>query len=373
MLTTDSEICGTERIILSLLRHLDRTRFSASLVTLFGPGDLVAEVKKVGYSALNLRMKEGSKRNALMLWKQFLADHQPDVIQSLLIHSNILARVTSLFNRKVSILSGISTVYTVEGYGRLYGLIERYTHFLDTLYCVNSELGMKQVRDLIRLPERKLALVHNGLQLMDTPPDRSEMRKKLCSTFHFDSDDLVVGIVAQLRPAKRHDILIRSIGALATEFPNLRLLIIGQGEMESSGKTLVNELGIESVVRFAGYRNDARQLLYGMDVFALPSEVEGEPVSVMEAMDAELPIAAAATGGISEIVENHVSGMLAAPRDEKGFTDALRTILADKELRKSMGQAGKKRIYEKFSAERMTRQFEELYERCYAIKQGRGE
>jgi glycosyltransferase involved in cell wall biosynthesis len=371
MVTTDSEICGTERIMLSLLRNVDREKFNASVVTLFGPGDLVEEVKKLGYPAVNLRMKEDSLWQGLKRWRKFLGEQKPDVIQSLLIHSNILGRFTTFFwKRRTAMLGGISTVYTVEGYGKLYAYIERGTHFMDDLYCVNSELGMKQVKEAICLPEKKLALVHNGVQLMDDPPDIDAVRNEVRHEFGFGDDDLVVGIVAQLRPPKRHDILVHSVQALKSTFPHLRLLIVGTGEREEELKTFVSQNQLQEHVMFTGFRMDARRLLYGMDIFGLPSEVEGEPVSVMEAMNAGLPVAAAATGGIPEITQDGITSLLSTPGDQNGFTEILKTLLIDGEMRRRMGEVGKTRVRELFSAERMTREFEALYEGAYRLRHG---
>ena len=364
MLTTDSAICGTERIILSLLTHLDRTKYDASLVTLWGPGDLCDAARELGYPALNLRMGERSKWAAWKEWRRFLNEFRPDVIQSLLIHSNLLGRLTVLFRHNIKLLSGISTVYTYEGYGRLYAWLEWLTHPLDSLYVINSELGMQNVLDLISLPDRRLALVHNGIEITEHPPVDGPLRKQARDEFGWTDDHLVVGIVAQFRPAKKHDFLIQALTRLQDRFPSIRLLMIGEGEREKELKRLAQELGVNEKVIFAGYRSDARRLLAGMDVFALPSLVEGEPVSLMEAMDAGLPVVAAAAGGIPEIVSNNTGGILIEPNNLDALCDALARILSDSQQRKQMGAAGRERIHQLFSAQRMTEEFQNCYERC---------
>jgi len=364
MLTTDSEICGTERIILSLLRHIDRSRFEPSLVTLFGPGDLIDAAKEWNVSGVNLKLRDQSFWKGLAAWRRFLREFQPDVIQSLLIHSNLLGRLTVLFRRKIKMLSGISTVYTVEGYGKLYAWLERLTHPLDTLYVVNSELGMDKVLHLIQLPEKKIALVHNGIETSGEDSDPDSIRREVRQEFGLTDSHLVVGLVAQMRPAKRHDLLIQAAAKLKNQFPPLRLLFVGQGEMKSALRDLAIKEGVTDETIFAGYRHDARRILHGMDIFALPSDVEGEPVSLMEAMDAGLPVIAARTGGIPEIVEEGKSGLIFTPKDLDGLVKALSELLSDREKRRRIGQAAKYRIREAFSAERMTAQFEDLYLRC---------
>ncbi len=364
MLTTDSDLCGTERIILSLLRHIDRKRFQPALVTHYGPGDLCHAAEELGVPSLNLRMKEDSFFAALKRWRHFLNEFNPHMIQSLLIHSNILGRATVLFRNEIAMLSGISTVYTIEGYGRLYAWIERITHPLDSLYIVNSELGLDKVLNLIGLPKNKLALVHNGIEIDVFGDETADIRTQVRNEFGFDESHLVVGIVAQLRPAKRHDLLIRAAAQLIKQVPELRLLIVGQGEMEIPSKELAKKEGIHQKTIFTGYRSDARRLLLGMDIFALPSVVEGEPVSVMEAMDAGLPIVAAETGGIPEIVQDGISGFICPQNDLESFQDALQQLLVDPSLRSELGQNAQQRVREKFSAERMCAEFQECYDDC---------
>ncbi len=363
MLTSDSEICGTEQILLSLLRHVDRTRFEVALVTMFGPGDLNRAAKEMGVEGINLGMREGAKWKGLYDWWRFVRQWKPDVIQSLLIHSNVLGRMTRLFFPRIRLLAGISTVYTVEGYGRFYALIEGWTHFLDTLYVINSRLGYDNVVDLMGLPEKKLALVHNGIEtspLESIEQDRRDVREE----FGFRGEDVVIGMIAQFRPAKRHDLMLQAMAKVAEKHPNVRGLFVGQGEREQACKEMAEQLGIADQIGFAGYRNDARRFYRGMDVFCLPSDVEGEPVSLLEAMDAGLPIVAARTGGIPEIVEAERSGLLFEPGDLAGLTQQIKRVLACEEERRRLGEKARERVLEAFSAERMAKQFEELYERC---------
>ncbi|RJP30443.1 MAG: glycosyltransferase [Candidatus Omnitrophota bacterium] len=364
LLTSDSEICGAERILLSVLRHIDRERFQPSLVTLFGPGDLCREVEAMGIPAMNLRLKEDFFLSGLRRWWNFVNEFQPHLLLSVLIHSNLLGRATVFLRPDIAMLSGISTVYTIEGYGYLYAWLERLTHPLDTLYIVNSELGMEKVVNVIGLPTGKLELVHNGIETDVFPDHAPEIRAGVRREFGFEDDHVVVGIVAQLRPAKRHDILIRAAAQLADRFPTLRLLIVGTGENERKMMDFAHSEGIAARTVFTGYRPDARKLLQGMDIFALPSIVEGEPVSLMEAMDAGLPIAAAAAGGIPEIVEHGVSGLLSVPGDLAGFIHILETLLSNATLRQTYGRQARERVRRRFSAKRMSEEFQECCLRC---------
>lgn len=363
LLTTDSKICGTERMILSLLRRLDRGRFTPRLATMKGPGDLVEEARGLGVEALNLEMDRGLWRG-LRRWREAVNEFHPQVIHAFLHHANLLARATRLTRRDFRVIAGIRTVYTAAAYGRLYGWLERLTHPLDTFFVANAEAGWRGLRDNMGLPDRKLVVIHNGLELLIEATDPEPIRREIRSEFGLDDGHLVVGIVAQLRPPKRHDLLIQAAGDLKERYPNLRLLIIGQGEMEAALQEQAQRAGLEDRVIFTGYRNEARRLLRGLDLFALPSEVEGEPVSILEAMAAGLPVVAARAGGIPEVVADGVTGILCDPGSREGLRDALADMLASPEKRQAMGAAGKERGALYFSADIMARRFQELYEKC---------
>lgn len=361
--TTDSTICGTERMVLSLLRHLPRRRYLPMLVALKGPGDLIHAANRLGVDAQLLRFEQNLLRGVSQWWK-IIREFQPAVIHSFLFHTNLLARLTKIARRDLSVISGLRTVYTVQDYGRSYGVLERLTHPLDTFYVANSQPGMQSVIHTMRLPERKIVVIPNGLEQFDYPIDRDSERNVIRSEFGFTNDHGIVGIVAQLRPPKRHDLLIQSIAKLNQRFPSVRLLIIGQGDIEPSLRELSSQLGVAGKVVFAGYRSDARRILLALDVFALPSVVEGQPVSILEAMDASLPVVATRVGGIPDIVVEGETGFLVEPGNLESFTASLERLLSSPELRLKMGQSGKQRVQKYFSAEAMAEQFQRLYEKC---------
>lgn len=364
LVTTDSKICGTESMILSFLRHLNRDKYSPKLVTLMGPGDLIEAAVQLSVEGYNLQLTRRQLLLGFSRFRSIVADFQPHVIHSFLFHSNLFARAARLFRRDLSVISGIRTVYTVKDYGRLYRWLERRTHFLDTFYVANSQRGLQSVIDEMRLGKEKLIAIHNGLELIEPDESVESIRESVRFEFDFDRSACVVGIVAQLRPPKRHDLLIHAVARLKNRFPGLRLLVVGQGELETELKALAVSKGVEKITLFTGYRTDVSRLLRGMDIFALPSEVEGQPVSVMEAMYAGLPVVAVRAGGIPEVVAAGESGFLCEPGNLDELCHTLIRLVESQELRQKMGLAGRERIQHHFSAERMARRFEGLYERC---------
>lgn len=349
-------------MILALLRQLDRERFRPYLVAMKGPGDLIEQAQKMGVEATNLQFDVKGKFHGWREWRRVLRQTKPRLIHSFLFHSNLLARFTKILNPSIQVISGIRTVYTVEQYGRRYGQLERWTHCLDSLYVANSEQGRLSAMDAIGLPGQKVRMVPNGIDIGPFSEPNDEIRKSVRNEFRISSEEFVIGVVAQLRPAKRHDLLLEAFADALKAIPNMRLLLVGGGEREQALREQAAAIQIDAAVTFAGYRSDARRILRGLDAFTLPSDVEGIPVSVMEAMEAGLPVIATRIGGIPDLIEDGVSGCLIEPGDENALTENILRIASNDNLRNQLGQAARERVVQQFSVQRMARRFEELYE-----------
>ncbi|MDP8245021.1 MAG: glycosyltransferase [Candidatus Hinthialibacter antarcticus] len=355
-------------MVLALLGALDRERFQPHLVAMKGPGDLITEAQALGVHAVNLQFDALGKLHGWREWRRMLGEAQPKMIHSFLFHSNLLARVTKLFNPKIKVISGIRTVYTVEEYGRRYGVLERVTHGLDSLYIANSEQGRLSAINNIGLPSGKVRMVPNGIDIDPFSEPSDVIRESVRNEFGFGEDDIVLGVVAQLRPAKRHDLLLEAFSLARSAAPRLRLLVVGGGECEQALREQTADLQLEDVVSFAGYRSDARRILRGLDAFTLPSDVEGIPVSVMEAMEAGLPVIATRVGGLPDLIEDGASGILIAPGDSNALSKQIVRIASDVQLRNQMGKSARERVIHEFSVQRMAQRFEALYEEALSLR-----
>lgn len=196
------------------------------------------------------------------------------------------------------------------------------------------------------VPAEKVAVVPNGI---DPAPYRDlPSREGARARLHLPSDALVVGTVAMLRPEKNHAMLARAVAALAGDFENLHAVWVGDGPERAALAALVESLGIRDRVHFEGRRDDVPALLSTFDVFALPSHasVETQPVSVIEAMTAGVPVAATRVGDLESLLGDGSCGVLCPPGDLGGFTEALRGLLADAGLRARLARAGRRRAAE---------------------------
>jgi glycosyltransferase involved in cell wall biosynthesis len=171
----------------------------------------------------------------------------------------------------------------------------------------------------------------------------------------------VLGLnVAALAPHKAQSDLLRAAALARSRAPNLRIWIAGEGPLERTLLAERDSLGLQSTVRFLGFRNDVQDLLRAADFFCISSRLEGMGTSILEAMAAGLPVVATRAGGIPEIVDGGRTGDLVPPGDPAAFADGLVTMATHAERRATMGARASERARD-FSADRTAAMTRKLY------------
>jgi glycosyltransferase involved in cell wall biosynthesis len=247
--------------------------------------------------------------------------------------------------------------------------IERWlARFTDRLLTV-SERVRRELLDLrIGSPDR-FEVVPLGLDLdgfLACESLRGELRRELGL-----GEEPLVGIVARLVPIKAHEVFLEAAQKVAAAIPAARFVIVGDGERRGELETAAGRPGLRGRVHFLGWRSDLDRIYADLDVVALTSRNEGSPVSLIEAMAAARPVVATRVGGVPDLVEDGVSGRLVPAGDASALAGALKALLADPERRRTMGEAGRRRVYPALSAWRLVADIDRLYTRLLAEK-GRG-
>jgi glycosyltransferase involved in cell wall biosynthesis len=143
------------------------------------------------------------------------------------------------------------------------------------------------------------------------------------------------------------------------------VLIVGEGDERASVEALVKRLGLEEHVLLTGARTDVPDVLAALDVAVLSSDYEGIPLSLLEFMDAGKPIVATNVGGVPEVIENGVHGVLVPPRDETTLAAAVGGLLRDRDRARELGARARDRCRGEFSLDRTVERLQDLYERIH--------
>jgi glycosyltransferase involved in cell wall biosynthesis len=228
--------------------------------------------------------------------------------------------------------------------------------------CVSEFLQSGAARYGVR-PGR-LHLVYNSLLKDYSLPPRicQAARNRIRKSLSLSSEDRLIGMVAVLDERKGQDTLLAAVAGVAARILNLHLVLVGKVEpgQEQYVKRLqdmVAGFGLQERVHFLGVRSDIPDLLAAFDVFAHPSKNEPFGLAVAEASDAGLPVVAWNEGGIAEVVENGVSGLLAETGNVSALADCLFQLLSDPLRASEMGREGQERIRRTFSTEAATQSF----------------
>jgi glycosyltransferase involved in cell wall biosynthesis len=213
------------------------------------------------------------------------------------------------------------------------------------------------------IPAAQIVTVHEGI-------DADRIARVEPASVHaalwLPSHAPVVGNIGALVAHKGQRHLVDAAAIVMRDVPDARVVILGEGELRGALEHQVKSLHLEKHVLLPGFRDDVLALLKGFDIFVMSSETEGLGTSILDAMACEKPVVGTRTGGIPEVVEDGVTGILAEPRDAKSLATAITTLLCDEALRARMGAAGLARVRERFTVDRMVADTLGVYESVLA-------
>ncbi|MEW6100988.1 MAG: glycosyltransferase family 4 protein [Candidatus Omnitrophota bacterium] len=242
----------------------------------------------------------------------------------------------------------------------LFILLEKLAaHFADMLIAVSTPLMEWGLR--LGIGEaKKYRVIYSGIEIERFKINTDPAGKRAELGLH--PDDLVVGLCAKLWEGKGHEVLLEAAPMIIKEAPCVKFLFVGEGELRPKLEKIVLTHGLKDYVIFTGFRSDIPEITAVFDIAVLASFFEGLGRVILEAMVMGKPVVATSVGGIPELVKDGKNGFLVPVADCKALAEAIACLLKDKSLRLSMGEAGRKMVDEKFSAERTTAEIEEIYQ-----------
>lgn len=344
------EIGGMEQVVADLIRYLDHGRFNPIVACLEVLGPIAAELGKQGITVVQVgRMTP------------MLSFVYPDKLMKLMRAYRIdVVHVQSGCWHKAALaarLCGIRNVIYTE-HGRIFP-DSRAVKFLDRLYVpftrhvvTVSENLAEYMSRAVGIPAKKISVVINGIDVE---------RFRVARDTSEQTGALRIGIIARLAPVKDITTLVRAMAIVHQRNPQTLLSIVGDGPERDILESLVNELGLTSVVTFHGFRRDIPAVLEDMDIFTLSSQSEGTSITLLEAMASGKPVVVTEVGGNPAIVEQGVNGFLVPPGEPAMLAKALLQLAENPALRQSMAAANIRKVAERYSIQAMARRYEALY------------
>ncbi|BBO72967.1 glycosyl transferase [Desulfosarcina widdelii] len=363
---------GAETMLLNLIAEQSLLGIKATIASIgekrIKEKAIENEAIKRGFDIKKFRMTPGFNLLGAHKIIKFATHEHYDILHSHGYKGNIL------FGFMPNLVKKIPLITTVHGYTsknafskiKIYEILDSMSHHLiDQVVLVDQSMLMHPL--LRRQKNVNYNIIRNGIPEI-TPYVR--LCKSEDKIIDFCMKGFTIGAIGRLSPEKGFDNLIDATSKLIKKRNNIQLIILGEGKQRFHLEKKVYEFGIDQHVMMPGYIQDAKQYLQYFDVFILPSHTEGLPVTILEAMQSQVPIVATSVGGVAEALDYGNAGILIDSSDSKKIADAVLAIITHPEKAMERIKYGKKHVKNKYSIRKMTRKYVDVYThllRSYAV------
>ncbi len=365
-----SQISGAEVSLLGLLEKLDRSRYYPIVACPAG-GMLPKKLHQLGIQTESLNFVRFKRTFNLftlatylfcyfcVLWKLccLITKHRIQLIHSNSTNAHIYGAVAAKLMR-------VPSVWLVRDLVPL-GLLGKFLFlFSSRIIAISREVAKEISRHGMDMS--KLTVIYNGvdIQLFDAGNENNSIRKELGT----GKDIFLVGMVSQMVPWKRHPDFLRALAKVIKKYPKIKALVVGDDIFKDQQKyktdiaNLSQGLGLEDKVIFTGYRYDIPEILADLDLLVVSSEREPFGRVIIESMASSKPVIATNAGGIPEIIQDGINGILVPVGDTDGISEAIVKIVRDRNLARRLGLAGRDTVKEKFTIEKNVQKVQDIYE-----------
>ena len=345
---------GTEIYLNRLLSHLDRARFDPRIVVMSDQGPLryeaygLAPVYPVHLAGKLFNAQGRAELRRLARW---LRTERVEIVHVLMDFATIWGSIAAKMACSLPVVSShrAGNFHVTGGLGTLLYLAS--THLLVHHVIPNSGAAARSLTDWL-IPKRKLSIVYNGIPRDRLPAGWQNQPESDVPVVCPEGNAAVVCMVSRLAPVKNHRMLLDAAAKVIGSGTAMRLKVVGSGDSEGELKAHARRLGIESAVEWTGYRADPTDEILTSHICALTSDTEGFPNTVVEYMACGRPVVATEVGGVPEIIEDGVTGVLVPPRDPSELARVLDRMIHDEPWRLRLGAAARGLVERSFTAER---------------------
>jgi glycosyltransferase involved in cell wall biosynthesis len=360
---------GAERMLLKLLTHMDRARFSSRVYSLIPPGLGGAPIEALGVSLQTLGMRRDLPNPlAIVRLAGLLRENRPDVIQTWMYHADLVGGVAAklsalgapvVWNIRHSTFDPDQTRRRTAQVARICAVASRWVPH--TIICCS--IAAEHVHASLGYDESKIRVIPNGFDLSQFRPDPAA-RQDVRSQLGIPLDAPVIGRFGRFDPQKDYQGLVDAAARLHRSRPDVHFVLCGLN-IDANNTALtgwIEDAGLTGVCHLLGYRRDVARVMAALDIAASSSSYgEAFPNVLAEAMACAVPCVATDVGDSAYIVGD--AGTIVPPRDPAALAAALDAMLArpPEELR-ALSEAARRRVDEKFALPKVIRQYEDTYE-----------
>jgi glycosyltransferase involved in cell wall biosynthesis len=344
-------ISGSEAHLISLLPRLKERGWDIRFLMLHedepGAWDFARELTARGIPLDAIPLAADVDPIAFFRIAGYLARQRPRVLHTHLVHADVYGQLTGALTGvpvRVSTKHGFNEFRENPGFALGDRAIATFAH----AHIAISRGLARYLEEVEGFDGSTFEIVHYGIEPNGTP--RS-----------YEGDQPRLLCVGRLIPIKGHIVLLRAFAEAREQIPDLRLDLAGRGPLEPALRALAKELDVDDAIRFLGYVAPVQRAIEDAAIVVVPSMGEGFGMVALEAMERARPVIAAEIGGLGELVEERVTGLLVTPGEAEPLAQAIVQLAGDLPRAAEMGEAGRRRALEQFLQERCTDRTELLY------------
>ncbi len=354
-LTTHLNVGGITSYLLTLTKGLIKQGHGVFLAS--SSGEMLEAFQSLGVEHLKLNISTKSELDpriylALGRLRRFIKQKDIHVVHT-------QTRVTQVMGFCLGRITEIPYLSTCHGFFKTRLSRKIFPCWGECVIAISEAVRDHLLKDF-RVDPKRCVLIKNGIDSDDFLAIDEDTRRKNRQRFHLEHNR-VIGIIARLSDVKGHDILIKAMGKVIQQFPDARLLIVGEGPRKEPLQRMVKELNLNEHVQFYPIVNHTAEMLSLLDVFVLPSFEEGLGLSVMEAQAAGLSVVASKVGGLPQLIDDGRTGLLVHPKNADLLSEAILFLLRNPQKARQMGKEAQEFIQKEFSAQRMVNETLALY------------
>lgn len=360
----DSEgLYGAEKMLLTLVGGQRNSGVDACILSSTNNAEvrkpLVQTAKEQGLPVIEWLMKDGLNFFQALKIVSYAKENNFSVLHAHGYKFDILMGLIPLFIRKLPLVCTLHGYLSSDKFTKLwlYQQVDRRV-VAKAQATVFVSHAMTQRDEFKELPIKNKHVIYNGIQFDYTKSgNKSPLLEKIYPSKEIDGLHIIVA-VGRLSPEKGFNDLIKAFSIIYPENPNLRLLILGEGEEREGLETLIKELGLIAVVSLPGFVDDVASIIKRSDLLVMSSYTEGMPITLLEAVVENIPVIATKVGGIPELLSDYKKAIMIEPGDSLGISGAVKDVLGNEDMKKWTDVSD---VEEKFSCYQMVNGYLELY------------
>jgi glycosyltransferase involved in cell wall biosynthesis len=349
---TTMEAGGAQCLLLDTARHVDPAKYRIRIAYLHGTA------MKLGPDDPEIRdfsRKGMIQPFAFLPLARWMRREKAAIVHTHLVHADLLGRWAARLAR-------VRRIVTTRHYGidnklgtRLYRMADRAAKRADAVIAISDAVRANLVARRV-VPDNRIAIIRNGVDLDRFDPDRYPARK--------DRRPGVIGAVGRLHPQKGYLPFLDVFRAVVDRIPQAKLEIIGEGPLRPQLEARIAELGLEGRVHLPGAcpPHEMPERLASYDLFVMPSRWEGFGIAAAEAMAMRVPVVASTVEGLVELIDAPETGLLVSPAAPDTWMEVIVELIGDAARREAMGVAARRRVEEQYSIRQKARRLERLYD-----------